>query len=687
MTNTRSIAEHLPVARVLPLLQVSHLDRTFDYLVDEASSEACNPGVRVRIRFNGRLVDAIVMERLAESDHPGTLSWIDRVISEDRVYPPVLQKLVESLKQRYAGTTADLLRAAIPPRHASVEQVDFSQPWEELGTAQEPDLSQWASYQHGTSFVDAVLAKHTARAVMQFLPGEQWAQAYAAIAAKVALGGSGVLIVVPDQRDLDLLEAALRAHVSAKQVTVLQASLGPQARYRRYLSVLRGQARIVIGTRNAAFAPVHNLGLVCMKDDGDENLVEPRAPYQHAREVLTTRSSIEGCSLVIGSYSRTAEAQLLVESGWAHDLVGSRDTVRTRQPAIHAVGETDRELERDPMARQARIPARAFAAARSALERGMPVLFQVPRKGYVPSLACGVCRAPARCRTCAGPMGLPAASEPGANTGIGGAGGETPALPTCRWCGRPDAHMRCGQCGSDKIRAVVLGGQRTAEELGRAFPQQRVIVSGGQRIVDALPKELAPGPGIVVATPGGEPKGTYGAVVLLDTWALLGRQDLRATELTLAQWAHAASMVEPGRKGGEVIVVADPGLPAVQALIRWDMVGAAQRELAQRKEVHFPPAAHMAAVDGPSAALEEFLELVDLPEHAEVLGPVDLPPGVRLPGQYNEQVAGPPMRLLIRSPLRHRNDLGSALRAASMARAMRKQDLPLRIQVDPIKVG
>lgn len=668
MTSTRVQAAHLPVARVLPILHISHLDRAFDYLVDEESSQDCQPGVRVRIRFGGRLLDAIVLERLESTDHQGSLKWIDRVISPDKVYPPHLAALVESLRDRYAATTADLLRAAIPTRNAAAEQHDFSTPWQELGSTNEPDLSPWAIYEHGTSFVDAVLAGQMARAVWQVAPGADWAQAYACLAAKIAMDGGGVLIVVPDQRDLDHLEQALREWVSAKQVTVLSASLGPQARYRRYLSALRGQARIVIGTRSAAFAPVHNLKLVAIKDDGDENLVDPRAPYHHAREVLTTRSAIEKCSLIIGSITRTAEAQLLVESGWAHSLTANRDTLRSRQPIIHAVGETDFDLKRDPQARQARIPAKAFMAARAALKRGMPVLFQVPRKGYVPSLACGSCRAPARCRHCNGPMELPAAQQ-----------GEVAQQPTCRWCGRADAHMRCTHCGSERIRAVVLGGQRTAEELGRAFPNTKIVVSGGNRIID----QIEPGPMIVVSTPGGEPRGVYGAAILLDTWALLGKQDLRAMELALADWALPAQMVQSGKSGGEVFVVADPGLPVVQSLIRWDMPGAAALELAQRREVHFPPAAHMAAVDGPSAALEDFLAHIQLPEHAEVLGPVDLPPGVRMPGQFE----GPAMRLLIRSPLQGRSDLGAALRAAMISRAARKQDLPLRIQVDPIRVG
>jgi replication restart DNA helicase PriA len=233
---------------------------------------------------------------------------------------------------------------------------------------------------------------------------------------------------------------------------------------------------------------------------------------------------------------------------------------------------------------------------------------------------------------------------------------------------------------------VVLGTERTAEELGRAFATTRVITSGGSRVLD----DVDNAPSIVVSTPGAEPRvrdGVYGACLLLDTWSLMGRQDLRATENTLAAWANAATMVASHLHGGRVIVVADPALPVVQSLIRWDMVGAAIAELAGRREVGFPPAVHMAAVDGAQSALETFLSVVSLPEKADVLGPVDLPVGVTLPGDYDETVYGPVQRLLIRTPLGPRDELGRALRAAMVARAVRRDTLPLRVQIDPLHVG
>ena len=83
MTTTRQQAEHEPIARVLPMMSVPHLDREFDYLVSTEQSDDAQPGVRVRVRFHGRLVDAFVLERRSDTDHVGKLGWLDRVVSAE----------------------------------------------------------------------------------------------------------------------------------------------------------------------------------------------------------------------------------------------------------------------------------------------------------------------------------------------------------------------------------------------------------------------------------------------------------------------------------------------------------------------------------------------------------------------------------------------------------------------------
>ncbi|MEX3769579.1 primosome assembly protein PriA, partial [Mycolicibacterium fortuitum] len=362
MTITRRAASHEPIARVLPLLTVPHLDREFDYLVSEEQSDDAQPGVRVRVRFNGRLVDAYLLERRSDTDHTGKLGWLDRVVSPEPVLTPEIRRLVDAVAARYAGTRADVLRLAVPPRHARVEKQAPEEP--EPASAVPVDTSAWARYGRGEQFLTAVGEGRAARAVWQALPGESWARRLAEAAAVAVNAGLGVVAVVPDQRDVDALYAAATERVPESRVVALSAGLGPSARYRRWLAVLRGQAQVVIGTRSAVFAPVSNLGLVLVWDDGDDNLAEPRAPYPHAREVAMLRAHQLRCAAIIGGYARTAEAQALVRTRWAHDVVAARPVVRAAAPRVVALEDSGFAQERDPAAHTARLPSMALQAAR-----------------------------------------------------------------------------------------------------------------------------------------------------------------------------------------------------------------------------------------------------------------------------------------------------------------------------------
>ncbi|MFZ0718678.1 MAG: primosome assembly protein PriA, partial [Mycobacterium sp.] len=255
--------------------------------------------------------------------------------------------------------------------------------------------------------------------------------------------------------------------------------------------------------------------------------------------------------------------------------------------------------------------------------------------------------------------------------------------PVCRWCGRADGALRCGRCGSDTVRAVVVGARRTAEELGRAFPGTTVITSAGEAMVS----EVDDRPALVVATPGAEPRATggYGAALLLDSWALLGRQDLRAAEDTLRRWMAAAALVRPRGNNGVVVVVAESSVPTVQSLIRWDPVGHADAELTARTEVALPPSVHMAALDGPADAVTGLLEEIRLPDGAELLGPVPLPVGARRPPGIAADV--PVSRMLVRVHREQGLALAAELRRGVAVVSARQVHEPVRVQIDPLQIG
>ncbi|MFJ6197600.1 primosomal protein N' [Micromonospora sp. NPDC092111] len=659
-----------------------HLDRPFDYLVPAGLDADAVPGVRVKVRFAGQLVDGWLLARVDASAHGGKLAYLEKVVSPEPVLAPEVARLARAVADRYAGGLADVLRLAVPPRHARVEKEPRAAP-EPAAVAPEPaavapepanspepavapepaaappgtrptvDPRGWRDYPAGPAYLRALTAGRAPRAVWSALAGEDWAARYADAVAATVAGGRGAVVVVADARDLDRLDVALTAVLGPDRHVTLSAALGPARRYRAFLAASRGDVPVVIGTRAAMFAPVRRLGLVAVWDDGDDLHAEPRAPYPHAREVLLTRAQLAEAAALVGGWTRTAEGQLLVETGWAREVVADRATLRARTPAIAPTGD-DPQLARDPGAATARLPSLAWTTARDTLRADAPVLVQVPRRGYLPSVSCADCRTPARCPHCAGPLALRAADTP----------------PACRWCGRVTAAYACPQCGGRRLRAAVTGARRTAEELGRAFPGVPVRTSGREEVLATVPG----GAGLVVATPGAEPvaEGGYGAVLLLDSWALLTRADLRAGEETLRRWLSAAALARPAPAGGRVVVVADGALAPVQALLRWDPGWFAARELAERRELGFPPAVKMASVTGVADAVADLLAQARLPDGAEVLGPVPADEGRE--------------RMLVRVPRSRAAELAEALHTAAGVRSARRAADPVRLQVDPLSL-
>jgi primosomal protein N' (replication factor Y) len=666
----QAVSERLPVARVAVDISLPHLDRPFDYLVPARLDAEAVPGCRVRVRFAGQLVDGYLLERAETSEHQGRLARLERVISPEPVLTPEIFDLARAVADRYAGTLADVLRLAIPPRHATAEREAPA-----AGTARAehapapPDPGSWSRYPAGAAFLAGLAEGRPVRAAWSALPGPEWPAEIAVAAATTAAAGRGVVIVVPDARDLDRVDAALTE--TGLDHVCLAADLGPAERYRRWLAVRRRLVRVVAGTRSAMFAPVAGLGLVVLWDDGDDLHAEPRAPYPNAREVLALRAHRTGAAALIGGFARTAELTQLVAGGWARPLAGSAEALRQAAPRVRAAPD-EAELARDAAAMTARLPSLALRTAREALTGGArggvapgPVLVQVPRRGYLAAVACARCRAQARCATCAGPLE------------IAGSHG----TPGCRWCGALAAEWTCARCGSGQLRALVTGASRTAEEFGRAFPGVAVRTSGGQHVLATVPAE----PALVIATPGAEPVAPegYAAALLLDGWALLGRPSLRAAEEALRRWLNAAALVRPG---GSVVVLAEATLPAVQALIRWDPVTFSERELAERAELGFPPAVRMAAVTGPPEEVAAFVGAAGLPGRAEILGPIPVETAAGVRGGGGEHPAEA-SRALIRIGRGDGLELARALHAVQATRSARKDGGAIRVQLDPAEVA
>lgn len=672
-----------PVARVRVDSTLPQVDRTFDYRVPAELSEDAVPGARVRVLFNGHELTGYIEERAATTDWTRTsLLPLKSVLSRVPSVAPEIFALAEALADRYASTVANVLRLAVPPRIAALDKKyapllpgyesaylgdsapvstsdapenaapehaesepstaaaassaavsSATDPYAWLATpgapapfvldppALNPDAPDAASvfsdYENGAEFIEDVAAGAATRAVMTVLPGHlehTWADVLATALAAAAASGRGAIAVVPTAKNLDLLEAALAERLPADSFVRLSSDSTPHTRYHGFVKARLGQVPVVIGTRAAAYAPVANLGLVVCWDDGDSSLVEQRAPYCHARDVLLLRASAENTAALFAGFSMSSEAARLVRTRWASHVRAPRALVRDFSPRIFSTG-SEFELARDPLAAMARIPHLAFEHARRALARG-PVLVQVARSGYIPSFSCERCRMPARCGVCSGPLSVVSGSS----------------VPSCSWCGHLAQQWRCSECGFTHWRYSAAGATRTAEELGRAFPNVPVISSAG----DHVRASVGPEPALVVATPGAEPVafGGYAAALLLDADKMLRFDSLRAPEAALRRWLNAAALVRPAALEGTVVTTASPS-PVEQALVRWDPAWFARQELEERAQTGLPPAVRTAAVTGAEADVRAFMEeflgssalLERVREQLRIVGPVPLDQG------------------------------------------------------------
>lgn len=437
------LADTDPVASVLVDTGLAHLDRPFEYLVPASMADDVVPGVRVKVRFAGQDLDGFVLSRAAEAEHEGRLATLRRLVSPEAVLTPTVLEAARAVARRYGGVVGDVLRLAVPPRHAAAEKA-LPVEGPVCDAPAEVESVAWSRYAGGPAFLSHLTSGGAPAASLLAAPSvdpaQDWPRLLADAAAAALAGGRGSILVVPDGRDVARVEAALTERLGKGHHVRLTADQGPQARYTAYLKVLRGHAQVVVGSRAAAFAPVRDLGLVAWWDDGDDLHDEPRAPYPQVREVARIRAAAEGAALLSAGFTRTVALSQWCTDGVVVPLEADRSLLRRVVARVRIAGEGS-DLARDPAAARAHLPSSAWQAAKEALTRG-PVLVQVPRRGYLPSLSCQDCRRPARCRVCSGPLGLRGPDSP----------------PTCRWCGAVETRFECQNCGSPRLRSSVVGG-------------------------------------------------------------------------------------------------------------------------------------------------------------------------------------------------------------------------------------
>jgi primosomal protein N' (replication factor Y) len=549
---------HLNVARVVLDNPLPHLDRLFDYEIPEELDEVCVPGVKVKVKFSNRNMEAWVVEKVALSSHHKKLSEISKVISNYPVLTPEVLTLSQIVADRFIGNLTDVLRFAIPPRQAKIEKAFKFELVKSLNTGAKGD---------------------------------------------VAL--SSVTIppcVDKDEAIIDSVKKTIKKALILKEsgvkVQVLSAEQEPSVRYSSFLEILGSNADVVIGTRNAVFAPLQNLGLIAIWDDADENYFSQQTPYWNAREVAILRARLNACDFMsFGNCESVATNQLIKDKAIIRVPFIDSDS-KNYWPQVFTLDNSSS----DPIERTKRIPNKAWELVKEGLKSGN-VLIQVPRLGYSSNLQCSSCRESARCNGCSGPLLTK----------------QKNSAPECKWCGKVASSWRCRYCNTREFRISVVGQTKTVEELGKSFPGVNILTSGGATILRNVEESNS----IIVATPGAEPKtpNGYSSAILLDAYLLLGVPSLAASEEALRKWLHLFTLLKPESDGGKVFITSESTNRVVQALIKHDPNWLINNEQELRTETKLHPSVTTISLKGDLIEINQLLETFNDDASISVMGP------------------------------------------------------------------
>ena len=580
-------------AQVIVDVAPAHLDRPFDYRIPEGMSVTV--GQRVRVVFAGRRRIGWVVGTAATTTAEGTkirelsavdgdLAWFD----EDDL------TLYRWVARRYAGTVADVMRHALPPRVAAVEREGGAElpPWTAAATTQ-----SWDGYDTGRLLADAGDPGGAGSYWVRPLPGDYAGALVADLVGRCLATGRTALVLGADPGS----DAPQRALEVAGRHGVDLRGDSQRHRYRAFLRCRDGRARVAVGERSAVFAPLRQLGLIVIDDEANPAYKERRSPRHHAREVALARARMAGATCVLLGDVPSANLVGLLRDGHVRVVAGARTLERDRAPRVDVVDLSDPK----PTARRARFGDAATATLRTTVAEAGAAVVLASRGGQGAALVCRGCGDRLACPVCTGSLSVARADD-------------SWRCPTCTWTGEPFA---CPHCGDDRFAPLAAGAGRLAAELRRSHGAADVVRMEG---FDAPGPTRRPAIGVmtrgsVVSRPDWLEGGRADVVVLPDADAMVRRPGFAAAEDALRLWFAVARWT-----GHVVLQTRDPAHHAVQALVRWDAAGFWEREIERRTELRLPPVATLIQLrcGDAEAGAQAAAELrAALPRGDEVLGP------------------------------------------------------------------
>ena len=546
-------------ARVVVESDLLQLDREFDFLVPKPLAQVVQVGQRVKFQLGRtkKLATGFVISLPSESSF--ATSELVEIVDLEPVVTEEIFKLARQVANRQAVALGEILQQAIVEHMPRIPKPEIvSTPEIEVAV---PELAGI------TTLPNKAAVLTSARSLThQGMRSPDWCWLFLRASVEAIQAGKSAILIVPERDQINQLAALFSAMGLQDFISTWLPGAKKSERFANFHRALGQAQTIVIGSRSAIYAPVRNLGMIALFDDGDDSLREQGSPYTHAREIALMRASEEVKLLFAANY-RSLEIQRLVEIGYLKDLEIKLPPAR---------------ISYSPPAQ--RLDAASFKLMRDALEVG-PVLVLIPRKGNSATVYCAGCDQRLVCNNCKGPIWENEKGE-----------------YRCRIC-QGISHS-CAACGSNKLRRGRTGSTRTAAEFGKAFPG----ITISEFTSDTKPTAIKKSKHLVLATPGSAPRVPqgYAALLILDSDVWLAMPQLRSEQTAIRDWMEAIELLSDTGRAHIAGVDQDLG----QALSLGQHRALAANAFREVNSLSLPPAARIASLEGSQETITQALELV-----------------------------------------------------------------------------
>ncbi len=444
----------------------------------------------------------------------------------------------------------------------------------------------------------AIAGKKFSGILLHGVTGSGKTAVYLAAMKSVLDAGRSAILLVPEIGLTPAIAADVH-HVFGNQVAILHSALSDKERAEHWRRIRRGEARAVVGTRSAVFAPVLDLALMIADEEQDSSYKQEETPRYHARDVAVMRAKFSDATVVLGSATPSLESYANAKKG-RYELVEMPDRVEKRPlPEVELV---DMRQEFQETGKEPVISRKLIEEIRLRLERKEQAMVLLNRRGYSPVVLCRTCGKKLECNNCAIALTLHKIKR----------------RMECHYCGfMAPVPKTCAACGSEYVFFLGTGSEKLEELLHGVFPQARIARldrdtvrshADFERALNALDAgELDLLVGTQMIAKGHDIHGvTLVGVVGADM--ALGMPDFRAAERTFQLLTQVAGRAGRGEVPGKVVLQTYfPEHYAVQYAAQHDFAGFYEKELRFRSWMHYPPYSSLANVMVRSANLDDTL--------------------------------------------------------------------------------